>query len=202
MKSALLERVRADGHPLVHLRSLIAATDRDERSLRVALVLVHEAVRRGLAASTEPVVNPSGPRFDTDRWRVDRRERMPVYEALVERVRERTMAVVPPGARVAMVSRGDQRLLDLHGRVVEHFPQDRTGSYAGYYPESAGQAIQLLLELESRGVEFVVFPATAFWWFEFYSGLARWLTPALAWCCEDCAVYELLRVTDGQEGWA
>jgi hypothetical protein len=142
MTSDLLDRLRIDGPRLEHIRSLIAGTDRNERSLRVALVLVHEAVRRGLAASTETVVDVPGPRFDIERWGSDGRERILAYQALVERVRERTIAIAPPGARIAMVSRGDERLLQLDGRVAAHFPQDKTGRYAGYYPEDAGRAIQ------------------------------------------------------------
>jgi hypothetical protein len=90
--------------------------------------------------------------------------------------------------------------LQLDGRVTGHFPQDATGRYAGFYPEHAGQAIGQLLELKSRGIEFAVFPATAFWWLEFYSELARWLAPALVWSCEDCAIYELARLGREQEG--
>jgi hypothetical protein len=185
---------------LEHIRTLIAATSREERSLRVALVLVHEALRRTLSEST--VADVPMPRFDAERWGIDGYQRIPAYEALVERVRERTMAIVPPGARIAMVSRGDDRLLQLDERIAAHFPQDTTGRYAGYYPKDARQAIRQLRELRSRGTQFVVFPATAFWWLDFYAELARWLAPALAWSCEDCAVYELPRVADGQEGSA
>jgi hypothetical protein len=202
MTSHLLDQVRLDGPSLEHIRSLIAATDRDEQSLRIALVLVHEAVRRTLEESAEEGSRPSGPRFDDERWGSDRRARMLAYHALVERVRERTMTVVPPGGLVAMVSRGDDRLLQLDGRVARHFPGDEAGLYAGYYPENAAKAMEQLLELKSRGTQFVVFPATAFWWLEFYSQLASWLGPALVWSCEDCAIYQLTRLEEGRDGSA
>jgi hypothetical protein len=199
MTDAVMSRVRADERRLEHIRSLIAATDRDERALRVALVLVHEAFRKMLAAPKETLANVPGSRFDAERWRGGV-EGIPAYEALVERVLERTIATVPPGARVAMVSRGDDRLLQLGGRVAAHFPHDTTGRYAGYYPKDASQAIRQVRELRSLGTQFVVFPATAFWWFDFYAELARWLAPALAWSCEDCVVYELTQLADMHNG--
>jgi hypothetical protein len=202
MTTRLVDRIPVDEPRLERIRSLIAGTDRNERSLRIALVLVHEAVRSSLAAATETAVSLPWPRFDPERLGIDSRERIRNYEALVERVRERTRTIVPSGAQVAMVSRGDDHLLTLEGRVAVHFPQDKTGRYAGYYPEGAGQAIQQLLELKGRGIQFVVFPATAFWWFEFYSDMTRWLAPALAWSCEDCAVFELARIAGAEEGAA
>ena len=194
-----VKSVGADDRRREHVRSLIAATDRDERALRVALVLVHEALGRTIAAPAENVADIRGPHFDAERWQ-DGYERIPAYEALVERVRERTIATVPSGARVAMVSRGDDRLLQLDARVAAHFPQDSTGRYAGYYPKEAGQAIRQLLELASRGCEFLVFPATAFWWFDFYAELASWLEPAGVWSCDDCAIFELARLADEGQG--
>jgi hypothetical protein len=101
-----------------------------------------------------------------------------------------------------MVSRGDDRLLQLEGRVAGHFPADAAGQYAGYYPETAGEAVGQLLKLRSRGTQFVVFPATAFWWLEFYPQLASWLVPALVWSGDDCAIYELTRLDEGEAGSA
>jgi len=190
-----------DERRLEHVRTLIAATERDDRALRVALVLVHEALRRALATPDESVGAVPRPRFDGERWG-DGYERIASYQALVERVRERTIVTVPPGARVAVVSRGDDRLLQLDGRFAAHFPQDTTGRYAGYYPKEAHQAIRELCDLGSRGVQFVVFPATAFWWFDFYEELASWLAPARVWSCEDCAVYDLGQLPDVKEGSA
>jgi hypothetical protein len=202
MTSQLLDRLRQDGPRLERIRSLLAATSRDEQSLRIALVLVHEAVRSTLEASPADESGASHPRFDDGRWGTDGRARMLAYRALVERVRERTLAVVPRGGLVAMVSRGDDRLLQLEGRVAGHFPADAAGQYAGYYPETAGEAVGQLLKLRSRGTQFVVFPATAFWWLEFYPQLASWLVPALVWSGDDCAIYELTRLDEGEAGSA
>jgi hypothetical protein len=196
-----LSRIRTDERRLEHVRTLVAATERDDRALRVALVLVHEALRRALATRDESVRAVPRPRFDAERWG-DGHGRIAAYQALVERVRERTIVTVPPGARVSVVSRGDDRLLQLDGRFAAHFPQDKTGRYAGFYPKEAHQAIQELCNLGWRGVHFVVFPATAFWWFDFYEGLASWLAPALVWSCDDCAVYDLAQLPDVQEGSA
>src|SRR5205807_5677131 len=44
------------------------------------------------------------------------------YEGDLLRLRERVGEVLPPGAKVAVVSRGDDALLDLDGRAAQHFP--------------------------------------------------------------------------------
>jgi hypothetical protein len=200
MTGATIHGVRPAEEHLENVRSLIAATEKDERNIRVVLVLVHEALRSALAASADPVAaDVPPPRFDAERWRIDSHARISAYDALVERVRERTIAVVAPGARIAMVSKGDERLLHLVDRVAEHFPQDDTGRFAGYYPQDSKRAIQQLLDLGCRGVRFVVFPATAFWWFDFYPELARWLAPTLVSSSEDCAVYELGQLMHGTD---
>ncbi len=49
--------------------------------------------------------------------------------------------VVPPGATVAVVSRGDDQLLSLDGRRGWHFPRADDGTYAGYYPATGTEAV-------------------------------------------------------------
>ncbi len=91
------------------------------------------------------------------------RDRSPVH-----RVRQVIHCSVPPEATVVVVSRGDDALLELDGRVGWHFPQVENGLYAGYYPASSAEAIEHLEDLRARGGDFLVFPCTAFWWFEHY----------------------------------
>jgi hypothetical protein len=170
--------------------ALIARAGARDRRHRIRLVLVHEAVRRQLSRA-EDAETAQIPHFDPRRWDQDEHARFVAYEALVERVRERTMAVLPAGARVAMVSRGDDRLLELDDRVAAHFPQQADGRYAGFYPEDARGAIEQLRALRSVGTRYVVFPATAFWWLDYYAALERWLAPSTVWAGEDCTVFDL-----------
>jgi hypothetical protein len=185
---------------LKKVRRLIAAPNAEARQ-RVRLVLVHEVLRRRLeaAASTSP---EEAALFDAKRWDQGDHGRLAAYEALIGRVRERTIATVPAGAHVAMVSRGDDRLLQLDDRIAVHFPQQAEGHYAGFYPKDADEAIAQLAALRSGGTQYVVFPATAFWWLDFYSGLARWLAPSAVWACGDCSVFELARAREGKEDTA
>lgn len=93
------------------------------------------------------------------------------YRALVERIRARVGESVPSGARVLVVSRGDDALLRLPGCDASHFPQSKTGLYAGHHPRDGGEAVEHLLALRECGAEYLVVPATARWWLAYYSEL-------------------------------
>ena len=81
---------------------------------------------------------------------------------------------VPGGAHVAVVSKGDERLLALGGRTIRHFPAIGE-TYAGFHPSDSEHAVTLLERERERGAEYFVIPATAFWWLDHYAGLARHL---------------------------
>ena len=97
------------------------------------------------------------------------------YSALVRDVRNTVGSATPPGATVVVVSKGDEALVALPGRRGWHFPCDEAGRYAGYYPTDSEAAIAHLEELSRQGAEYLVLPATSFWWLEHYEGLARHL---------------------------
>jgi hypothetical protein len=116
------------------------------------------------------------------------------YERLVETIRVVVEAMVPVGARVIVVSRGDDGLLELNGREAWHFPRDERGVYAGHYPANGKEAVAHLEELRKLGGEFLVFPSTAFWWFDHYPELRRHLRRRYRSVLEDasaCAIYSL-----------
>jgi GT2 family glycosyltransferase len=114
------------------------------------------------------------------------------YATLVRHIKRIVEAVVPPEATVLVVSKGDDKLVDLPGRRGWHFPRDQDGRYRGYYPADSDDAIAQLDELHDRGAEFLVLPATAFWWLDHYPRFAERLRDrhALAWL-ENCAVFDL-----------
>jgi len=93
------------------------------------------------------------------------------YARLIGRTRDVIRAAIPPGATVAVVSKGDEEFLRLGDRRVWHFPQGAEGGYAGYYPSDSAEAVQHLEQLRARGARFVVFPKTSLWWLDHYTGL-------------------------------
>jgi len=101
-------------------------------------------------------------------WQPYERREKPAYRTLVDRIRRLVCEIVPPGATVAVVSKGDGELLKLEGRPAWHFPQGEDGTYAGHYPANSDACIAELERLRSRGAEFLVIPATAQWWLRYY----------------------------------
>jgi glycosyltransferase involved in cell wall biosynthesis len=82
---------------------------------------------------------------------------------------------VPARADVAVISKGDDRLLAFTGRRGSHFPQLTDGRYAGHYPADCGAAIDHLEELRARGIRWLVIPDTASWWLQHYPDFAAHL---------------------------
>jgi hypothetical protein len=76
---------------------------------------------------------------------------------------------------VLVVSRGDDFLLDVPDRSMAHFPQTPAGTYAGYYPADCAEAVRDLDALRIDGAAYLVFPDTAGWWLEYYTGLGAYL---------------------------
>ena len=97
--------------------------------------------------------------------------RKPDYAQLIRRIRDLVQSDVPADAKVLIASRGDDAFLALEGRSGWHFPRDRDGKYAGYYPADTDAVIAHLEELRSQGATHLVLPRPSFWWLEHYEGL-------------------------------
>lgn len=117
------------------------------------------------------------------------------YKDTVARIHDAVRSLIPEGATVLVISKGDQELLNLEKRRGWHFPQDEDGGYAGYYPADSAEAIVHLRSLIAKGAEFLLVPNTGFWWLEHYRDLDEWLAKAHApvWRDERCAIYKLHR---------
>ena len=118
------------------------------------------------------LLNANKHRFTTKwgkEWTPHQRRRDGSYVELIERIKNIAEKIVPEGSKVLVVSRGDQSLLECVGPCAHHFPQDDGGGYAGHYPANSDAAITQLEELRVQGAQFLLFPATAFWWLEHYS---------------------------------
>jgi hypothetical protein len=117
------------------------------------------------------------------------------YEELCQRLGRVVEDATPAKAVVAVVSKGDPRLVEFAERGGRHFPADAEGRYAGYYPRTSEEAIALLEATRAEGAEFLCLPKTAFWWLEHYAGLAAWLGVHCRVVAEDrnaCIIYDLL----------
>ena len=97
------------------------------------------------------------------------------YRKLLDEIRHAVRDNVPAGATVLVVSRGDDELLDLDGRLAWHVPRDEHGAYAGYHPADGAAAVTEIERLRSQGGEYLLFPETALWWLDHYAGLREHL---------------------------
>jgi ATP-binding cassette, subfamily B, bacterial len=109
-------------------------------------------------------------------WNGHARRNDDSYHELVSRVRNIVNRTLPASATVLVLSKGDDALLDLGGRRVWHFPQTGDNVYAGHYPATSEEAIAQLEQLRARGAEYLVLPATGFWWLEHYAAFADHLS--------------------------
>jgi hypothetical protein len=110
------------------------------------------------------------------------------------RTREDIHRLLPSGATVLVVSRGDDRLVNLDDRSGWHFPQAGGGVYAGHHPADSASAIEHLEQLRQRGAEHLVIPATSGWWLEHYADFARHLDDRYEVVASDpdsCVIYAL-----------
>jgi hypothetical protein len=118
------------------------------------------------------------------------------YADLVGRIHATVAASVPPGSSLLVVSKGDAALLDVPGMSALHFPQDGSGGYAGHHPLDSATATAELEEMRRRGAEYLVIPATARWWLDFYDQFALHLAnhgEVIADVADACLIYGLGR---------
>jgi len=123
-------------------------------------------------------------------------EKRAQYRKLVARIRTNVRDHVPRDARVLVISRGDEELLRLFGRQAGHFPRDEAGTFAGHYPADGVAAVSQLRALVSQGWEYLVIPATSFWWLEHYNALRVYLERSCAALFRDetgCMIFSLVQ---------
>lgn len=124
------------------------------------------------------------------------------YPNLVRQMHGVVVSLLPEKSTVAVASRGDDRLLKFPGRTGLHFPQSESGTYAGYYPETDDEAIEMLESTRRIGAEFLVFPTTAFWWLDHYVGLREHLERRYSLVSRQknvCLIYDLSAKTGERE---
>jgi GT2 family glycosyltransferase len=97
------------------------------------------------------------------------------YRELIARVRATLSGCVPSGATVAVVSRGDEALLQLERGTAWHFPRGADGGWAGHYPADTKAAVAQIEAVRRAGAEYLLLPQPAFWWLDHYAGLHEYL---------------------------
>lgn len=119
------------------------------------------------------------------------------YEELAPRIAALVEELVPVGAIVLVVSKGDEGLVRFDGRSGWHFPRSSTGQYAGHHPIDGGWAVDHLEDLRAAGGAYLVLPSTYYWWFDHYPELERHLRARYERldCPEEvCRIYRLLQL--------
>jgi GT2 family glycosyltransferase len=115
------------------------------------------------AAQTGPAAQPAVVEDDEEDL-AERRTDLG-YQAVVRRIRDLVREIVPEDGVIAVVSKGDESLLDLYGREAWHFPQEVNGDYAPQYPNGATTMIAHLEMLRAEGAEYLLIPKPMSGWF-------------------------------------
>jgi GT2 family glycosyltransferase len=108
-------------------------------------------------------------------WLSRRNRPDPVYDETRERLRSLIATETSGQDKVAIVTRGDDALLEQAGRRTCHFPSTAEGAYAGGYPKDSAEAIKQIRELSKGGCTHLVFPESSRWWLDHYEDLRSWL---------------------------
>jgi GT2 family glycosyltransferase len=104
-------------------------------------------------------------------WRRPSRSNDDSYRMLIERIRATVSECISTSTTIAVVSRGDDALLDLGGLTAWHFPAAADGHWAGHYPANTAAAVEQVEAVRLAGAEYLLLPEPAFWWLDHYSGL-------------------------------
>jgi hypothetical protein len=91
------------------------------------------------------------------------------YARLVKLIKDLVQITVPNQSTLLVISKGDEELVDMRGRMAWHFPRAVNGKFAGCYPANSAEAIGHLEQLRNQGAGHLLIPSTAFWWLEFYT---------------------------------
>jgi len=127
-------------------------------------------------------------------WTPHRQRRSTQYQELVSRVQHTIDATLPHDSAVLVVSKGDDDLLTLAGRTASHFPATTDGLYAGHHPRDSAEAIKYIEKKREEGSQYLVIPASMFWWLEYYPEFAAHLARYYPYSEHEdvCLIYQLI----------
>jgi GT2 family glycosyltransferase len=118
----------------------------------------------------------------------------PKYQAEREAIRRIVTKMVPAGRTVAIATRGDAELLNIPDRHIWHFPRNERGEFSGCYPGNGTDAVKAVKELSATGAQYLVFPASGFWWLDYYAELRDYCRTECALIAEEpdhCLIFAL-----------
>jgi len=155
--------------------------------------LAAAASEEAVAKLIEQRLKAIGDRKRLKEYRSENQSRYFGYRAMITHLQDTVHRVTPPGAVVAVVSKGDTELVDHPGRTAWHFPQAESGVYAGHYPSDSSAAITHLEALRAKGAQFLVIPESSGWWLDHYREFASHLDGRYSriHADEQCIVYRL-----------
>jgi len=115
------------------------------------------------------------------------------YSQIGGKVREIAASALPLDARVLVVTKGDDQLLNLNGRKAWHFAQAEDGTFAGHRYLDSNSAIGHLEAQRASGANFLVLPRTAYHWLKHCHEFQLHLDSCYRrlWSDEYCVIYEL-----------
>ncbi|MCU1363884.1 MAG: putative glycosyltransferase [Acidimicrobiaceae bacterium] len=151
-----LERARVEGEPASAKLALAPPVVEPPDSPHATLELAQPVAPEGLTLVESPMDSAA-------------------YARLITRIRSLARTVVPFNAVVAVVSRGDEALVDLDGRIAWHFPRLDDGRWLGHHPLDSREAIAHLERIRRQGARYLLFPSTALWWLTHYEEFTRHL---------------------------
>ena len=113
--------------------------------------------------------------------------------ALVRRIQSVVRFAVPWRDTIAVISGGNDELLDLEDRPAWHFPAAPGGLHSEHQPSDSAEAIAHLESLRTKGARFLLVPKTEFWWLDHYGDFQRHLESnyRIAARTDDCIIVAL-----------
>lgn len=110
----------------------------------------------------------------------------------IEAVRRAVATALPAGSSVLVVSRGDPELVRLPERTGRHFPSLPDGRYTGFHPADSTAALHEL-ERQLGDAQYLLFPASSFWWLDYYREFADVLNTRYerVWSDAECVIFRL-----------
>lgn len=88
-----------------------------------------------------------------------------------ERYRHFVRLSVPERATAAVISKGDESLLDVPGRHCIHLSRTAEGGYLGYHPADGAEALERIHRAVADGASHLVVPGASRWWLDHYEAL-------------------------------
>src|SRR5581483_6523876 len=82
---------------------------------------------------------------------------------------------IPPGATIAVVTRGDAALLGMPGRQAIHFPRAEDGGHLSKEPLDGAQIVEWVDEARRAGAQYLLIPRSSLSWLDRFRAFSNYL---------------------------